>query len=633
MLDYRKKNGSLIFKPNCVGAELELRSWIYAQRRLLRMKKMPRRRKAILRAAKFQWKRGVIHDDQWDEMYSQLVAFYETNGHLIVTAKKNTLGTWICRQRAHRRRGKLSQDRIDRLNKLPFSWSGIDVELEALQEHGWDDAPINFYFREWQAKLKGLMEFKERFGHMEVGRGYNETLNVWVFRQRKQYAMGTLREERVARLNSVGFPWEMKPRKGKKLNSRSSEDGKAMPEEHGFPSGQHDPLPSSPSPTPTTRKRKADEYEDEVETRKGGKPTSERDSRKARRDNNACSTLLAVRSTRNRPKVSSPETVTCKASIAEKPVSTPPRHVSTSEPTKASGETEHVSALLAVRSVRDGPIRKANTRQSVTTRARTEIRESPPKELVPPPTPAPDHVYPIGTQLLNFFPGHGWYKGTVHAVDKHKYTVSYEDGDVEEFPIEGPTLDALVELAKSNPAMGLEDSARATPKASDTSAPICACNQGHAGGLKGLQDTSKEVGTTNEIALRTGIDLSEEECNVTDDKVTSDVLECDALVKGIVNDNLVSSQTKSSEFEIMLARANKIATVAQAELKSVSSLLRQQERRCYQNEKLIDKLRAQIVDLEQSQFVTGSVAQKVLSRLQGKLKSEGSIAVKNSVVH
>lgn len=631
MLDYRKKHGSLIFEPNCGGEDAEIRAWIYSQRRLLRTKKMPRRRLSILKAANFEWKRGVIHQDRWNEMYNRLVSFYETHGHLVVTAKKNTLGTWICRQRAQRRAGTLSQDRIDKLNKLPFSWSGTDVELQELQQQGWDHAPSNFYFKEWNERFKEMMEFKERFGHMEVSRGYNETLSVWIFRQRKLYSRGTLREERVARLNSVGFSWEMNPKRSKKVTSSVGKDGKPKLEENSSPLGKHEHLSSSHSTQSATRKRKiADlddenedsEYEDENMMRKGGKPMSERARRKARRDNNVyeeaknSSSLLAVRSTRDRSKMRSQESATTNASI-ENEAPSPLMHVSTPEPTQLFDETARSSELLDVRPARGRPTRKASMRKSLKTKARTKKRESPPSKVATPP-PA-DNVYPIGTQILNFFPGHGWYIGTVQAVDKQKYTVVYDDGDVEEFLIDGPTMDALVELAKSNPEVGLGDAMLAIPKACDTSAPMRASDKGHSGALKRSQDVLKVGGMTIKKALLTGINLSGESRNATEGNVTSEVLQGDEVGKPTETDSLVSAKAKVAEYEVMLKQANEVAAMAQAELKKMSTLLRQRERKCLESAKLIDKLKARIADLEQSQFVTGSVAHKVLSRLQDKL--------------
>ncbi|KAI2502516.1 hypothetical protein MHU86_11948 [Fragilaria crotonensis] len=93
-----------------------------------------------------------------------------------------------------------------------------------------------------------------------------------------------------------------------------------------------------------------------------------------------------------------------------------------------------------------------------------------------------DAVYPLGTKLVNFFPGHGWYSGTIQAVDNHKYTVVYDDGDLEEFLIEGPTMDALVELAKSRSSLCLGDT---TPVPAMTICPpasMCAAKQGSSVG-------------------------------------------------------------------------------------------------------------------------------------------------------
>ncbi|KAI2502532.1 hypothetical protein MHU86_11964 [Fragilaria crotonensis] len=180
-------------------------------------------------------------------------------------------------------------------------------------------------------------------------------------------------------------------------------------------------------------------------------------------------------------------------------------------------------------------------------------------------------------------------------------------------------MDALVELAKSNPEVGLGDAMLAIPKACDTSAPMGASDKGHSGALKRSQDVLTVGGMTIEKALLTGINLSGESRNETEGNVTSEVLQGDEVGKPTEADSLASAKAKVAEYEVMLKQANEVAAMAQAELKKMSTLLRQRERKCLENVKLIDKLKARIAELEQSQFVTGSVAHKVLSRLQDKL--------------
>ena len=57
--------------------------------------------------------------------YKELREFYSVNGHLKVSRKKcRNLGCWMDYQRALRREGKLSIDRLELLDQLEFHWEG-----------------------------------------------------------------------------------------------------------------------------------------------------------------------------------------------------------------------------------------------------------------------------------------------------------------------------------------------------------------------------------------------------------------------------------------------------------------------------------------------------------------------------
>jgi hypothetical protein len=61
----------------------------------------------------------------WDEPYGQLVAFKEKQGHCRVPTESSEnpeLGTWVGNQRKAFRKGKLSAERVARLEALGFEW-------------------------------------------------------------------------------------------------------------------------------------------------------------------------------------------------------------------------------------------------------------------------------------------------------------------------------------------------------------------------------------------------------------------------------------------------------------------------------------------------------------------------------
>jgi len=65
-------------------------------------------------------------------------------------------------------------------------------------------APAN-----WEALVQALVAFKKDKGHCRVPQGWsgNPQLATWVSNQRQVFRKGELSEERVARLNDLGFEW------------------------------------------------------------------------------------------------------------------------------------------------------------------------------------------------------------------------------------------------------------------------------------------------------------------------------------------------------------------------------------------------------------------------------------------
>jgi len=110
--------------------------------------------------------------DKWEDGYSHLVQFVKRESHSRVSGIFKTedgfnLGTWVSTQRE--RRGSLTQDRIDKLQKLPkWSWA---VNVDA-----------------WEEGFSYLVQFVERKGHARVPQRLKTEgefgLGEWVVAQR-----------------------------------------------------------------------------------------------------------------------------------------------------------------------------------------------------------------------------------------------------------------------------------------------------------------------------------------------------------------------------------------------------------------------------------------------------------------
>ncbi len=126
----------------------------------------------------------------WEAMFQALVAFKENQGHCGVPQGwrgNPQLATWVHNQRA--RKGRLSEERVARLEALGFEWDPARAD--------------------WEEMFQALVAFKENQGHCGVPakRSENPQLGTWVSTRRRDFRKGRLSEERVVRLEALGFEW------------------------------------------------------------------------------------------------------------------------------------------------------------------------------------------------------------------------------------------------------------------------------------------------------------------------------------------------------------------------------------------------------------------------------------------
>ncbi len=63
----------------------------------------------------------------------------------------------------------------------------------------------------WEEQFAELLKFKDQHGHCNVADRCSENprLGRWVSKQRSALKKGTLSEEKIRLLNSIGFEWEL----------------------------------------------------------------------------------------------------------------------------------------------------------------------------------------------------------------------------------------------------------------------------------------------------------------------------------------------------------------------------------------------------------------------------------------
>jgi hypothetical protein len=182
-----------------------LAKWVQRQRTEQGQGCLPAARKAELDACDFNWHADHrLQHERWQHHFEELIAFKARFAHTRIPSKwkeNKPLGAWVHCQRAFRKKGLLSAERVARLNGIGFEWIAPGRVGDTRQAN-WD----NF----WRKMFDDLKLFRERHGHCRVRltSPAPQALVKWVQRQRIENHKGRLRPDRKALLESCGFAWE-----------------------------------------------------------------------------------------------------------------------------------------------------------------------------------------------------------------------------------------------------------------------------------------------------------------------------------------------------------------------------------------------------------------------------------------
>ena len=173
--------------------------WVGNLRQERRRGKLSQARIEALDALGFDWEPGnAAGEARWEARYVQLVEYQARHGHCSVPAKwaeDHAFGHWVHNQRAFKKCGRLSAERVRRLEALGFAWEGADGRSD----------PQEVYL---EKMLAALEVFRREHGHTEVPKSYEDgRLAKWVVRQRVALRSGEMSAERRARLEAAGFVW------------------------------------------------------------------------------------------------------------------------------------------------------------------------------------------------------------------------------------------------------------------------------------------------------------------------------------------------------------------------------------------------------------------------------------------
>ena len=178
--------------PSVYSENLSLGTWVHAQRRARKMNKLTPVQVRRLEALGFVWD---PFSSYWEKMFTALFAFQRKHRHSNVPQAylaNPSLGRWVSKHRTARKKNKLTQEQVRRLEALGFEWDPRVAQ--------------------WEEMFTALSAFKERHRHCNVPRGHpgNPSLNSWVGTQRMRHKKNKLTAEQVRRLDVLGFKWSLR---------------------------------------------------------------------------------------------------------------------------------------------------------------------------------------------------------------------------------------------------------------------------------------------------------------------------------------------------------------------------------------------------------------------------------------
>ena len=185
-----------------------LATWVAEQRRKYKEHLLTETQVEQLNNAGFSW---TPISDAWMKSYEELALFKDSHGHTRPSSKQTSLeslGNWVLRQR--KKKSKLSADQVNLLDLLGFEWvvtTGDSPSKQQKEQKRWGAI--------WLQTYEALKKYQMTQGHCNVSvhDKAHPGLGQWVIKQRIYFKKGTLSQNRIDLLNSLGFEWD---RKGKR---------------------------------------------------------------------------------------------------------------------------------------------------------------------------------------------------------------------------------------------------------------------------------------------------------------------------------------------------------------------------------------------------------------------------------
>lgn len=191
---YAETHGNLnVHAEYVTDSGLKLGSWISGQRYNYRLGRLPKKRIELLDEIGMDWQR---FDGKWNLGFKHLETYIETFGDAKVPIDYLSpdgfrLGAWVVAQRNKKTFGKLSEEKVQKLESVGIIW--------------------NIHDAEWENTFAALVKYQEQFGTLEVEKDYvtDEGINLrsWMANQRSKFRSGKLQKWKIEKLDAIDFEW------------------------------------------------------------------------------------------------------------------------------------------------------------------------------------------------------------------------------------------------------------------------------------------------------------------------------------------------------------------------------------------------------------------------------------------
>ena len=226
--EYYKEHKNLLIPKNYVVNEVNLGYWIVRQRQYYKNNKLSEEKIAKLNKIGMVWvipkelynrknkKKPKINilEEQWNEKYKLAQDYYKEHKNLLVPygyeVKGIKLGYWIFRQRKLYRKNQLSEERIEKLNKIGMVWV---LSKEQANRHKYNNNTTRFQEDKWNEKFKLAQEYYRKNGNLLIPNNYiinGVKLGQWIKLQRYLYKQNKLSKNRIYKLEQIGMIWDLR---------------------------------------------------------------------------------------------------------------------------------------------------------------------------------------------------------------------------------------------------------------------------------------------------------------------------------------------------------------------------------------------------------------------------------------